>query len=150
MHNAGLYMNYGGRCHVGSSHGTSAKGIGTNACLGRLAEQRLLLNCSAVLAESSNFGELPRAREKRWGLDSFCYRLVRERATTVQRRAGQFTRGDDCYGPGLDFCAEIQSRPITVISPCELACTPLYSCSSFTYESIAKGIKSPSLFASTG
>ena len=69
--------NYGDTCHVGSSHSTSAKVIGTNACLGRLVEQRLLLNCSAVLAESSNFGELPRGREKRWGLDSFCYRLAR-------------------------------------------------------------------------
>ena len=43
-----------------------------------------------------------------------------------------------------------QSRPITVICPCELACTPLYSCRSLTCESIAKGIKSPSLFATMG
>ena len=64
-HNVGLDTNQGGRRHVGSSPGTFAKGMGTKACQGRLAEQRLLLNCSAVLPESTNLLQSPRAHQER-------------------------------------------------------------------------------------
>ena len=63
VHNVGLDASQGDGCRVGSSPGTFAEGIGTKACLGRLAQQRLLLNCSAVLPESTNFRNLPTAHQ---------------------------------------------------------------------------------------
>ena len=59
VHDVGLVASLG----VVLGHRPFAEGIGTKACLGRLAEQRLLLNCSAVLPECAGFLNLPTAHQ---------------------------------------------------------------------------------------